>query len=143
MLRLTKGFQLFSRVLLGILFASSGGLKLESPLSASVFFQKLLAVDTTISYVITISLSLIELIIGVLFIINRKVLIASIFASSLLLTSTSVGISLLSDPTSCGCFGSFIESKTDESYLFRNIVFFLISLYVFKASVQSDTHKVT
>lgn len=143
MLRLKKGIQSFSRVVLGILFASSGGLKLESPLAASLFFQKLLVVDTATSYAITISLSLIELIIGVLFIIRKKILIASIFASSLLLASTLVGILLLSNPTSCGCFGNFIESKTDEYYLFRNIIFFLISVYVFKASVQSDSQKVT
>jgi hypothetical protein len=38
-----------------------------------------------------------------------------------------LGIISLNNPIECGCFGRFIESKTDEFFLLRNFCFLFIS----------------
>ncbi len=71
-----------------------------------------------------------------MFLFGKNIPVASTLSSLILLGTTLVGVMLLGKPVSCGCFGNFVDSKTDEFFLIRNIFFLFVSVFVLKISMQ-------
>ncbi len=124
----------FFRVSLGFVFVLSAGLKILSPLPFSSFISQILNLNGQTAFIGTIIISTFELLIGSLLLINKNTLLASSAASVLLLTSIAIGTMLIGSPLPCGCFGEFLQSKTDEYYLVRNTLLLLIALVTLRFS---------
>jgi uncharacterized membrane protein YphA (DoxX/SURF4 family) len=139
MFMMKKKAQIVARVLLGILFALSGILKIISPSAAAALFSQLLSTTSQLGYIVTLIASLVEILTGCLLLWGRNVVMASMVASLILLGSTFIGILLLENPVPCGCFGKLVETKTDEFFLLRNLVFLAVSIFVLKSAVRAES----
>jgi len=132
-------FQLFAQMTLGCVFLLSGILKVLSPFSAIQLLEKFLMIGQRYSHAVIFALSLFEIVIGVMFMIGKATFFASILSAAFFLGATFVGVFLLSDPVPCGCFGNFLESKTDEVFLIRSLTFFLLSFFVLRNSTETKS----
>jgi len=126
------------RLLVGSIFLASGALKLISPDGTSKFISRVLSTGEQISHWAAIVLAITEVALGLtLLTILGKHPIPSLFSSALILSFLLMGAPLTSDPIQCGCFGEFMESATDTSFLLRNFLLLFASMALMKLS-QSD-----
>lgn len=128
-----------ARVSLAILFIFSGISKLLSPDTASAFAQLIFPVSSQFSLGIIVFLCLIEIGIGYMLFVGKNLMLASLITSFILVASILAGSLLMSNPVSCGCFGGFLESKTDEVFLLRNLFFLGVSLFVLKNALHLES----
>ena len=110
------------RTAVGLVFLASGVLKLLSPDAATALLDHLFSLGLPISHTLTLLLSLTECAAGGLLMAGKYVPAVAFASCMFLLGSTVVGMTQLSDPLPCGCFGSATESRTDEYFLIRNMV---------------------
>ena len=131
---------LLSRLLLGFVFVASGILKLISPEQASNLLSQMSSFDVAISKVLILLGSVIELLLGVAFMVGGRYLrLASVVSSTALLAFTFVGLWALQNPIPCGCFGDIFEFKTDEYLVARNIALLLASMLVLHNSNETTS----
>jgi uncharacterized membrane protein YphA (DoxX/SURF4 family) len=131
------------RILLGSVFVFGGIAKLFSPHQAADLLSWMLSLNTQTSKVLVVLASTGEIVIGVAMMIGREyLLVAAILSSAILLIFIIVGLVALQSPRPCGCFGEVLESKTDEYFILRNIVLFLISMSILRYSLESSHGKV-
>lgn len=139
MTRIHKITYVAARILLGLVFILSGFLKILSPQSASQVVIALLATSITMSSVLIIFVSIIEMALGFGLLIGKNLKLFSAVSSLFLLGFIFIGLFLIANPVPCGCFGDLIETKTDEWFLVRNTIFLLMSLYIMRHSFNSPT----
>lgn len=130
--------QIFTRKLLGLLFIASAILKLISPEESSKLFNHFLPFEPIWAVTLTIVVSCFELFLGLALTASLKTVYAAALSCLFFLFSTTVGVTLLNNPIDCGCFGTLIDSKTDEFFLLRNFALLAISFYVLKNSLCAD-----
>ncbi|MCA9744517.1 MAG: DoxX family membrane protein [Deferribacteres bacterium] len=129
------------RYLLAALFLAAATLKLLSPEASSALFQNFLPNAAALNLFLTIALAVCELIVGALLLFSAKVHFAALLTALFLLSSTVVGVAFLNEPIDCGCFGSLIESKTDEYFLARNFLLLFLALFVLNSTLDKKTPK--
>lgn len=122
------------RIIIGVLFLISGIAKIISPAPAATILQNFLSIDGVASWLVPFAFATAEVILGALLLIGKFTLPASLFSSLFFLTAISVGVRYLDEPLNCGCFGNLLNSKTDEFFLIRNLLFLGISLFVVQNS---------
>ena len=118
------------RIILGVLFLISGIAKIISPAPTSTILGNFLSIDGFANWMVTFALATAEVILGAILVIGKFTLLASLFSSLFFLIAISVGVWYLDEPVNCGCFGNLLNSKTDEFFLIRNLLFLGISLFV-------------
>ena len=128
---------LAARILLASVFLLSGILKLHSPGGASAFLGDIFPLSPQIARVMVIALSLTEVGVACLLLLNRWVATLSLLSSVFLLASTFVAVLFISEPINCGCFGVFGHSRTDVCLLIRNFSLLILSMSMMKASAKS------
>ena len=121
---------LIARLILGVLFLISGIAKIISPAPTSTILGNFLSIDGFANWMVTFALATAEVILGAILVIGKFTLLASLFSSLFFLIAISVGVWYLDEPVNCGCFGNLLNSKTDEFFLIRNLLFLSISLFV-------------
>jgi uncharacterized membrane protein YphA (DoxX/SURF4 family) len=122
-----------SRSLLGLIFLASGVLKIIAPVPAAELLSTFLHFPLDISKIVIIAFCLFEIVIGSMLLLGGKRLrLISFLASAILLLFTLLGVVMLNDPVSCGCFGDVFDFKTDGYFLARNVVLLIISLFVLR-----------
>lgn len=124
--------QLFTRRLLGLLFIISAILKLISPQESSSLFDHFLPSEPFWAVALTIIVSCCELFLGLALAASLGTVNAAVLSCLFFLLSTMVGVALINNPIDCRCFGTLVESKTDEFFLLRNFSLLGISFYVLK-----------
>ena len=124
----------FFRIFLGSVFALSGGSKILHPGTFSFFISDILHLDAQSAFIGAIIISIFELLVACLLMINRNTVLASSAASVVLLGSIAIGTILIGSPLPCGCFGNLLQSQTDEYFLARNTSFLLIALVTLRFS---------
>ena len=126
---------LVCRVLLGLVFVSSGVLKIISPQHATELLSQVSSLDESYSRTIILLGSILELLLGgILLVAGKYFKLAAVISSSVLLIFTFVGIWTLEDPKPCGCFGDFLDSKTDAYFILRNLILFFLSMIILRYS---------
>jgi uncharacterized membrane protein YphA (DoxX/SURF4 family) len=124
-----------SRWLLGLTFTTSGVLKIIAPRPASELLSTLIRIPMDIAEPVIIAFCLVEVAIGImLFLGGQRLRYVCYVTSCLLLSFTLLGVMMLNDPVSCGCFGDVFDFKTDGYFLARNVVLLIISLFVLRFS---------
>ena len=121
----------FLRIVLSIIFISAAIFKILQPENISNVLQVSLGINITISRMVVIFGSILELTIGVGIVLTKQLSIISLFSAIILLiVFTFVGI-VINDPSmSCGCFGNIYDEKFDLKFLLKNIVLLGLSLLV-------------
>jgi uncharacterized membrane protein YphA (DoxX/SURF4 family) len=123
------------RALLGMVFISSGALKIISPQNATELLSQVSLLGASSSRIVVLLGSILELLLGGTLLVAGKYLRhAAVISSSALLIFIFVGIQTLDNPRPCGCFGDMLDSMTDEYFILRNIVLLLISMFILRYS---------
>ena len=135
--RFASGFTFLSRLLLVIVFSTSGLSKVISPETATEFFAKIWQIDVSITRMGIIGISLAELVLAALLALRPKMLTPPLVACCFFLASLVIGGSYAGEDIACGCFGGLIESRINETYFLKNTALLLISLFLLKTSSRS------
>jgi uncharacterized membrane protein YphA (DoxX/SURF4 family) len=122
------------RYTLGTVFLMSGLFKLGTPEKAIALIETLGVRNSSLAEIVILAMSMAEVVLGLLLIVNKKTQFASLSCVAFLLVSTVIGVLMLPRQLECGCFGEVLESKIDAFFLFRNLVLLLFSMFVFRYS---------
>lgn len=126
------------RIILGLVFLLSGITKLFSPYIAAIFLVDTFSFSIGIALVAIYFVSIVEVALGVLFLIGRAMRIATPVACSAFAVFVLLGAILSSNPIQCGCFGGFLNSSTNETFLVRNILLLFMSLIIMRELSKSQ-----
>ena len=124
--RFASGFTFLSRLLLVIVFLTSGFSKVISPETATDFFAKIWQVDVSVTRMAIIGISLAELVLAPLLALRPKMLTPLLVACTFFLASLVIGGSYAEPDIACGCFGRVIDSRINEDYFLRNTALLLV-----------------
>ena len=128
---------LVARILLGAIFVLSGISKVISPVQATDLLRALSGLDQLWARACVLGLSACEVILGVTLVVcSRSLQIAATVASLTLLFFVFFGLFTIENPVSCGCFGDVLDTKTDELFILRNLLFLVIALFVLRYSKE-------
>ena len=134
-MRMVARLHLVSRFVLGAVFVLSGILKLFSPHQAAELLSEISSLDPEMCKYLVVALSLFEIMLGTMLLVGKRYLqLTALISAVMLLFFTFLGVATIQDPRSCGCFGDLVEFKTDEYLVLRNVVLFLVSLWVLRYS---------
>lgn len=120
-----------TRFLLASVFIFSGGSKLISPTQAVVLARAVLDISESPLVFFVYSISLFEVFLGILLVLDDRFHgIGAFFASVLLLSFIVLLAFLPSNELKCGCFGTFEFFDSVNSALARNVVLMVVSMYL-------------
>ncbi len=122
------------RFIVAAVFLVSGVAKLFSPQPAAAFVADMFSLSSNTSLALVLLLSVCEAAIGLGLLVGFKLQVVSFTASLFLLGAFVVGLHVLGEEKTCGCFGGLIASKTDETFVLRTLGFLVLSLIVLKSS---------
>jgi hypothetical protein len=132
-----KRLLLLSRLVLGFVFGSSGVLKLISPHDAAGFLAGILSLGSELSTIVVVFGSILEIALGAVFLfVRRQIQTAVLISATMMLVFTAMGVAEIDNPKPCGCFGGFLESKTDEVFFARNIALLFLSMFLLRHQEQ-------
>jgi len=133
---------LTSRYLLGVVFALSGILKLISPEDAAEFVSHVLSMKIQVSMMIVLLGSVFEVGLGAVFLlVTSRTTLAAIISASMMMAFSAIGVLMLGDIKSCGCFGGLYQSQTDHFFIARNLTLLLISMFLLRHSSQQSNQR--
>ena len=135
--RLYTGVTFLSRILLVVVFSTSGVAKLISPETSTQFFANFLAIDGSIVGIGVIGVSLAELVLAAFLGLRPKMFTPPLVACCFFLASLVIGGFYAGQDVTCGCFGGLIESRINETYFLKNTALLLVSLFLLKSSSRS------
>ena len=136
--QLTKHAYVGLRYILGGVFLLCGILKLISPSDAIGMLLAIIPLTKGWAWVAITGLSVCEILLGLMMLLDRFVTLAASIASLFLLCSIVAGTLLISKPIACGCFGDLFESKTDEVFMLRNVGLLLLSVFLFTLGAHKE-----
>lgn len=127
-----------TRRLLAVVFLFSGCSKVVSPAQAVLFVQSVANLAEPHTLVIIYSVSVFEILLGILLMIDGGFHGSSAFLASVLLLSFTVFLVLIpSEGIDCGCFGSFQLFGSIQSSIVRNLVLLGAAMFVFHDECES------
>lgn len=121
-----------ARILLGIVFVSSGALKLISPNEAAELLADISLLSLHISRILIGLVSVLEFVLGAMFFLRWQQHLAALISTIILLCFTMIGMGELQDPKACGCFGDVLDSRTDELFMARNMALLFVSMFLLR-----------
>ena len=127
------------RIALGLVFITSGVLKVLFPSDATIFFGEFLVTSYPVSLLLVHLLSLGEIAVGGMFLSGFAVLYASVASILLLLVGTIAAMLFSNHPIPCGCFGGVLVSRTDEWFFMRNLSLIILSMFLLRKSGETET----
>lgn len=140
--------KLISRFVIGFLFLFSGYVKLIDPVGGGLIIGEYFKIVGIVGWswlypIISITLSIAEMLIGTALLVRLRVKNASILAFYLFLFFTLVTLYLLIfDPIAdCGCFGEAIKLSNLQSFV-KNILLlpFVILLFIMRDKIKPATN---
>jgi uncharacterized membrane protein YphA (DoxX/SURF4 family) len=125
-------------LLLGAVLLVSGVAKVISPHdAASLAIQALpLSADSAVVFIYVLSAA--ASLCGLLLLFGRLIAPIALAVGLFLVSAIVYGAASLSHPQPCGCFGTLIDSTTDEVFLARNMLLLLLTLFILKKSAAID-----
>lgn len=138
---------LITRIFLGIVFVFSGFVKAIDPLGSSYkfteYFHAMGGVFSSLagfSYVLAVTLSALELAIGLCYLLKIQIRIASTFALlfMLVMTPLTLWLAVKNPVTDCGCFGDALVISNWATF-YKNVVLSLLVIVtiLFQSRIHS------
>jgi uncharacterized membrane protein YphA (DoxX/SURF4 family) len=126
------------RIIIGLLLAISAILKLPDLKGFAAIVQGYRLLPYKIAKPLAYSQPFVELIIGIWLLTNYQLVYASFFATGALIVATIFIAHALRKKIyleNCGCFGTTVKIPVSWRKLIENIIWVLLSLYVFITSI--------
>jgi uncharacterized membrane protein YphA (DoxX/SURF4 family) len=129
------------RGLLAITFFVSGTAKAVSPEAAANLISSSVGLPHVLAHAFVYVVSVFELVLGLLLVVNRLTTLASFCSTFFFLSAIIIGLHFLDQPIDCGCFGNLVSTRTDASFLVRNIMFLICSMFLLRRSTPGPGRK--
>ncbi len=130
-----KRFQLILRIVLGIFLSLSGLAKIMDLASFGKAVNSFGLFPSTWVVLVTIVIPYLELVLGLMLLLNFYAKPAYVTALTMLIVFTALSAYkyFTGDISDCGCFGKLLQRKTDEKLLIENaLLMVLFALGFFK-----------
>jgi len=124
----TKRFQLILRIILGLFLSFSGLAKIMDLAAFGKAVNSFGLLPSTLVVLVTIAIPYLELILGLMLLLNFYAKPAYVTALTMLIVFTTLSAYkyFSGDISDCGCFGKLLQRKTDEKLLIENAILLVL-----------------
>ncbi len=124
----TKLFQLILRIILGLFLSFSGLAKIMDLSAFGKAVNSFGLLPSTWVALVTIAIPYLELILGLMLLLNLYAKTAYVTALTMLIVFTTLSAYkyFSGDISDCGCFGKLLQRKTDEKLLIENAILMVL-----------------
>ena len=128
--RVSEFVVICSRFILALVLALSGAGKIFAGGKATSLLSSVSSVPLSLASQIIMTLSIVELVTGVMLVVSKKRLLlwSTMTASLLMLGFFILALIPAASGSDCGCFGEIIPSRIDTAMVIRNSVLLVMSM---------------
>lgn len=128
-----KRFQLILRIILGLFLSFSGVAKIMDLSAFGRAVNSFGLLPSTWVVLVTITIPYLELVLGLMLLLNLYAKPAYVTALTMLIVFTALSAYkyFSGDISDCGCFGKLLQRKTDEKLLIENALLMVLFAFGF------------